>query len=813
MVSIGFALAGGVALYAYVQRDLPSVDVLRDVNLQTPLRVYARDGSLIGLFGEQRRIPLRLDEMPDHLINAFIAAEDARFREHSGIDYWGLLRAAYILFTTGEKRHGGSTITMQLARNFFLSSERTYERKLKEIILAFIIENKFSKEEILALYLNKIFFGHQAYGVGAAAEVYYGKAVDQLTLQEAAMIAGLPKAPSRYNPITDPARALERRNYVLDQMLRLDQVTQKQHAFARDAGVSAKWHRPQLQLEAPYVAEMARTELLKRYGAGIYTDGYEVTTTIAPELQKTANRSLRGQLLRYDRRHGYRGPEARVDEGVLLEDLSVVGDLWPAQVAALKDAAAHLYLGDGTHVIVRKQGYAWARPRVDENTKGNWPRTASDVFRVGDIVRVTFTPQGEWVLAQLPDVEGALVALEARTGRVAALVGGFDFKRSNFNRVVQARRQPGSSFKPFVYSAALEQSYTPASIINDAPIIFSDGTMEVWRPSNYGRKFHGPTRLRRALAHSRNLASINLADAVGLRRIFDHIMKFGFQRDDHPYNLTMALGSGTVTPYELARAYAVFANGGFLVEPRVISSVSRGGETLFETRAAEVCSSCGVKRRAPFADEAAGGLAEHVAAPAAGLDIGGAVPDGAPGGAAKAEGGIDASGAEEMPDPAQPPRIIDVDVAYQMVSMLKDVVRYGTGRKARELQRTDVAGKTGTTNEQYDAWFAGFSPSIVGVSWVGFDDHRPLGRRETGGVAALPMWIDFMRSALAASDEHEYYRSDNIVDARIDPESGLLAPPQMNNAVLETFRSEYLPTRLAPLPDDDSVEDKQKKLF
>lgn len=816
--------------YIYVRNDLPSVDVLKNINLQTPLRVYAADGSLLGLFGEQRRIPLRMEDMPGHLVDAFIAAEDARFQEHSGIDYMGLMRAAYMLLKTGEKRHGGSTITMQLARNFFLSNERTYERKLKEIILALIIEHKFSKDEILALYLNKIFFGHQAYGVGAAAEVYYGKTIDRLTLDEVAMIAGLPKAPSRYNPITNSARALERRNYVLDQMLRLNMITQPEHAVARSAADKAMWHRPQLQLEAPYVAEMVRAELFERYGPGIYTDGYEAMTTIDPGLQEAANAVLRAQLLKYDRRHGYRGAEASMEGGASLDDFSLIGDLWPAQVVALNGKEAHLYLSDGTRVVIGKPGYLWARPYISEDARGNWPLMAADVFQVGDIVRVTLDESGEWVLAQLPDVEGAFVSLKARSGDIAALVGGFDFKRSKFNRVVQAERQPGSSFKPFIYSAALEHGYTPSSIVNDAPIIFSDGSSaEAWRPSNYGRKFHGPTRLRKALAHSRNLASINLADAIGLRRVLEHIMKFGFRRENHPYNLTMALGSGTVTPYELVKAYAAFANGGFLIEPRLITRVRRNGEIVYRSDTSEVCSACDIEHTAPFAEETIRTVSEAEADTATGVEGGGNVEGNDSGDKASttptpsvdvAISATEASAvAGDTGESTLPPRIIDADVAYQMVGMLKDVIRYGTGRKARALKRTDIAGKTGTTNEQYDAWFAGFSPDIVSVSWVGFDDHRPLGRRETGGVAALPMWMDFMRAVsdkyppVKAGDANDYYRSPNIVDARIDPETGLLAHPQMHDALLETFRSEHLPAKFAPPADTPSVDDKRKELF
>lgn len=781
LVSVACAVVAVTGATAYVWRDLPSVDVLANVQFQTPLRIYTSDGSLMALFGEKRRIPLELDELPAPLLQAFIAAEDADFLGHSGVDYAGLVRAAYMLVKTREKRHGGSTITMQLARNFFLGNERTYERKLKEIILALIIERKFSKEEILSLYLNKIFLGHQAYGVGAAAAVYYGKKVGELTLPEAATLAGLPKAPSRHNPITNPERAVERRNYVLGRMHEVGFINEHEHEAARNAPVTARWHRPQLEVHAPYVAEMVRLQMFKDYGTAAYTDGFEAYTTVDSRLQEAANKSVYENLLKYDRRHGYRGPEGRVADGAQLKDFRVIGDMYPAQVVSLDGEHAQLLMDGGVYVVVDKKSYQWARPRIDENRRGAWPQQASDVVAVGDIVRLTPGDEGAWRLTQLPDIQGALVSLEAQTGRLLALTGGFDFRLSKFNRATQAERQPGSSFKPFVYAAALEDGYTPASLITDAPIVVSD-KRTTWRPSNYGRSFKGPVRLRKALAHSSNLAAINLTDAVGLAKVREYARKFGFGDAAMPDDLTMALGSGQVTPYELARAYMVFANGGFLLEPLVVESLLLRGDIVYRAAPPEYCVSCEADASSPTA------VHEE-------MNLAGETPG------------------DESVVRKTARRILAPDVNYQMVSLLKDVIRYGTGKRARVLERDDIAGKTGTTNRQRDAWFSGFAPGVVAVAWVGFDHSAPMGKKEVGGVAALPMWIDYMREALDGVAQRDYYRPENIVDARIDSATGLLAQPRAHDSVVESFRDGHLPKDFAPLPGDEGRRAARKKLF
>lgn len=778
--AFAFFVVAALGSAAYIARDLPSVETLRSVTLQTPLRVYTSDGKLLALFGEKRRIPLRLEDVPPRLLQAFIAAEDADFLSHGGIDYMGLLRAAYMLAKTGEKRHGGSTITMQIARNFFLGNERTFERKIKEIILALKIERQFSKEEILSLYLNKIFLGNQAYGIGAAAEVYYGKKVDDLTLPQAAMIAGLPKAPSRYNPLANRERATERRNYVLRRMFESNFISETDYEEARRAPVSAQWHRAQLEVSAPYVAEMVRAQLIEEFGTRIYTDGFAAWTSVDSRLQTAANKSVYDNLLKYDRRHGYRGPEGRVADGAGLQDFRIIGDLYPAQVISLDDENAQLMMGDGIRVDIGKSAYQWARERIDENRRGAWPQRAADVMAVGDIVRLRLDDKKRWRLSQLPDIQGALVSLDAQTGRVLALVGGFEFRKSKFNRATQAQRQAGSGFKPFVYAVALEQGYTPASMISDAPIVVAEEA-RTWRPSNYSRSFKGPMRLRKALAQSNNLAAINLTDAIGLKTIREGVLKFGFTRDALPDDLTMALGSGQVTPYVLAQAYTAFANGGYALEPHLIKRLELSGEVVYRVEPPEYCPSC--------------------------LPIEASTPT-----ESVADEMVVAEG-DSTTRVRSAQRVLSSDVNYQMVSLLKDVIRYGTGKRARALNRKDIAGKTGTTNNQRDAWFSGFSPDIVTVAWVGFDDFSPMGKKEVGGVAALPMWIDYMREALKDRPQREYYRPPNIVDARIDPDNGLLAQPQAKGSIVESFRSEHVPKRFSPLARELGEASKQNKLF
>ena len=593
---------------------LPDIDTLRDVRMQVPLRIYTHDGSLIAEFGEKRRTPIRIEHTPKKLIEAFIAAEDDRFYQHPGVDWQGIVRAVYVLVSTGEKKEGGSTITMQVARNFFLSREKSYARKLNEIFLALKIERELSKDEILELYLNKIYLGQRAYGVGSAAQVYYGKDVNDLTLAQMAMIAGLPKAPSASNPVSYPKKALQRRTYVLSRMLALGYITQAEYDQANQAPVTASLHSPDVEIEAPYIAEMVRQEMLNRYGEDAYSNGYNVYTTIRDRNQVAANHALRQALLEYDTRHGYRGPEHHVDlaglpdeqaRRQLLETYPTIGNLYPALVTAVRDQSASMYLAGIGPVDVEWDGMSWARPYLTENSRGPAPKTAADILKPGDIVRIREDDKGEWLLSQLPQVEGALVSMDPENGATLALVGGFDFYRSKFNRVTQAKRQPGSSFKPFVYSAALEAGYTAASIINDAPVVFDDpGIEDIWRPENYSGRYFGPTRLRVALYKSRNLVSIRLLHGMGIPFALKQIKKFGYNTDELPHNLSLALGSGAVTPWQHASAYCILANGGYKVQPYFIERIEDvDHKVLFQTDPLVVCRDC--EKQAP-ADGAAG---------------------------------------------------------------------------------------------------------------------------------------------------------------------------------------------------------------
>ncbi len=797
------------AAYLYLAPDLPAVDSLKDVQLQVPLRVYSGDAKLIAEFGEKRRSPISYADTPPEVVHAFLAAEDDRFFSHPGVDYQGLIRAAVHLVRTGEKGQGGSTITMQVARNFFLSSEKTYVRKLNEIFLSLKIERELTKEEILELYLNKIYLGNRAYGVQAASHVYYGVPLKDLTLAQTAMIAGLPKAPSRYNPIANPSRALARRNYVLGRMRDLGYITQEQYARAAAEPATAKFHGQMIEVEAPYVAEMVRAALVNRYGADSYTDGYRVFTTVDARLQKAANEALRNGLLDYDQRHGYRGPEQHLkledypDQDArdrLLDEAGDVGKLLPALVLSVEDKQATVYVGQGKQVTLDWDGLKWARSYVDENRRGPEPEHAGDVLKPGDLVRISQTDEQHWMLSEVPDVAGALVSLDPKDGAIRALAGGFDYYQSKFNRVTQARRQPGSNFKPFVYSAALENGFTPASLINDAPVVFEDPSLEAtWRPENYSGRFYGPTRLREALVHSRNLVSIRLLRAIGIDTAIDYVTRFGFDPNQLPRNLSLALGSATVTPLQLVTGYAVLANGGYKVNPYFIQRIEDDqGNALYQANPATVCTDCSVS-------------AQSDAAPGRGADTAAATPDNPPAvdaAATSPDNASEAQGNAQAAEAAQPgptvtapprhaPRVINVQNAYLMQSMMRDVIRRGTGRRAMQLGRKDLSGKTGTTNEQQDAWFSGFNADLVATAWVGFDQLRPLGRRETGGHAALPVWIDFMKVALDGMPEHKMPEPPGLVTVRIDPQTGLLASGDTQDAVFETFRSDRVPKRMA----------------
>ena len=769
--ALGAAVAIGAAYY-YLEPDLPDIDNLREVRLQVPLKVVGRDGELIAEFGEKRRIPLAYDEFPRRMVQAFLSAEDANFYSHPGVDYRGLLRAGVQLALTGKKKQGGSTITMQVARNFYLTRQKTYTRKLSEIFLALRIEKELSKAEILELYLNKIYLGHRAYGVGAAAQVYYGKTVDELTLAQTAMIAGLPKAPSSFNPLTNPPRALERRDYVLGRMLELGYITRDQHADAVAQPITASRYAPVIDVEAPYVAEMVRGEMVERFGDDAYTGGFTVYTTVVAREQGAANRGVRNALDAYSERHGYHGPEEQIADlptepqalDALLADRPTVGGLRPAIVTAVGDKTASAYLGDGAGVEIGWEQMQWAHKYITSDRRGRAPKSAADILAVGDVIRVRALPaetaddkngdadastaQPVWRLAQIPRAASALVAIDPRDGAIRALVGGYDFYYSKFNRATQAQRQPGSGFKAFIYSAALENGFTPASLINDAPVVFDDPSLEgAWRPENYSGKFFGPTRLREALTKSRNLVSIRLLRSMGIESALAHIANFGFDPALLPDNLSLALGSASVTPLQMASAYAILANGGYRVEPYFIARIDQDGSgTVFESQPRVVCDGC---------------------PPGAGTD-----DDGRP----LAE------------------RVLDARNRYLMYSMMQDVIRRGTATKARALGRKDLAGKTGTTNDQRDAWFNGYNEHIVANAWVGFDDNSKLGRGEVGGKAALPAWMDFMRVALQDVPDREPKMPPGIVSARIDARTGAAAGAGANGAMFEVFRAENVPT-------------------
>ena len=799
------------AAYLYVAPDLPSTDQLRDVQFQVPLRVYTRDGLLMAEFGEKRRTPAAYDAVPPLMIQAFLGAEDDRFFQHPGVDYQGLVRAALELVRTGEKRQGGSTITMQVARNFFLSAEKSYLRKLTEIFLALKIERALDKQEILALYLNKIYLGHRAYGIAAAAQVYYGASLDQLTIPQIAMIAGLPKAPSRDNPISNPERALIRRNYVLSRMHELGALDDTQYQTAIRTPDDARLHTQTSAVEASFAAEMVRAEMVTRYGAEAYTSGLQVYTTLDSQRQQAATNALRGALLEYDQRHGYRGAESHVelttdaDEAHWREALGnypPVGGLPAGLVITVETEQAQVYTMDYGLLNLSWDGMRWARPYLSPNHRGAAPGKPADILKPGDLIRLQNTADGKWQLAQIPEVEGALVSLLPGDGALVALAGGFDFNRSKFNRAVQAERQPGSSFKPFVYSAALEKGYTAASIINDAPVVFDDPSLETtWRPENYSGKFYGPTRLREALVHSRNLVSVRLMRSIGPDFAIEHARRFGFDPARLPRNLSLALGSGSATPLEMARGYAVFANGGYRIKPYLIERVlDANGNTIETAQPLVACTdNC---------DPASS------ATPDAETDTTDAVADNSDNGDPadtdpSMPGNTDVTA---LPPPSLPaPRMLNPQNAYLMSSMMRDVIQRGTGRRARALGRSDLSGKTGTTNDQRDAWFCGFNAALVTTAWVGFDQVHPLGAGETGSRAALPMWIAYMEKALQGVPTAILPPPPGMVTVRIDPNTGLLPAPGQDSSLFETFRVDQVPKQMAEdgaptTPEDTTTE-------
>jgi penicillin-binding protein 1A len=791
------AMLIAAGFYLHLRPGLPAVHQLLDTRLHTPLRIYSSDDKLIAEFGEKRRTPVTIDQIPEKQLQAFLAAEDARFHEHFGVDIIGLGRAAVELASTGQIQSGGSTITMQVARNYFLTRDKTFARKFNEILLSFQIEKELDKATILELYLNKIYLGNRAYGLAAASQVYYGKPVSELELAQMAMLAGLPKAPSAYNPLANPERAKVRRDWILGRMEELDYITTDEYREALSQPLTARYNATQSEVSADYAAEMARAEMVARHGDAAYSDGFRVTLTVNSKDQAAATEALQRGLEAYDQRHGFRGPVGTTDQVPadeetyrgILEAYPRIEELYPVLITSVSDgdnqaAAWSRHLGDG---FIPFETMTWAREFRSTNAMGPEPAKVSDVLSTGDIVYVRRQPaeqepasgegdsadsdvtsmeEGEapviapvaMALSQVPDVQGALVSLEAGTGAIQALSGGYSFEQNKYNRAIQAQRQPGSTFKPFIYLRALEKGMTPATIYNDAPIVQQDSEMEPgWRPQNAGGEFNGPTRLREALYRSRNLVSIRLLQDMGVDDTIAFLDQLKLPTEKLHRDLSLALGSGSMTPMDMARGFAVLANGGYDVQPYLIQSIENSdGNLLYEAPPVILC------------DRNCDQLEKNRPTPVAGF-----------------------------PAIRVAERLADEHAVYILHSMLKDVIKRGTGTGARVLERDDLGGKTGTTNEQKDAWFSGFNHQLATTAWVGFDQPATLGYREFGGTAALPIWVDYMREALDGTPPANMARPDGIVEVKIDPDSGDRAAPEQENAISEIFRADNVPEETA----------------
>jgi len=822
-------VAGVIGAYYYVAPGLPAAETIRDIPLQIPLRIFSRDGHLIEEIGQRRRILITYDDVPAHVINAFIAAEDQRFFVHPGIDYRGVLRALSQLLVTGDIASGGSTLTQQLARSYFLSLEQTAERKFKEASLAVRIEQEFTKEQIMELFLNKMFFGQRAYGVAAAAQVYFNKQLADIDIAEAATLAGVLPAPSRYNPVRSPVNARMRRSYVLGRMLDLGHVTDAEYAMAMDLPMESRLHGAAVELNAPYVAEMVRREMLSRYGEDTYTAGYQVVTSLDSRLQEAGNYALRNGLLEFTRRRGYRGPVTTIELPPELPGLTF--EEWPAEtleildqyapgglslalvVTVNEDSSADIVFRDGTQATIPWQGMSWAKPFIDRETTGPAPETAADVLAAGDVVYVMPTAAGFWALAQLPEAQAAVVSIDPADGAVTSLVGGLDFATSKFNRATQAFRQPGSSFKPFIYSAALEHGNTPATVVDDSPVVIQSSELEtVWRPINYSGRFYGPTRLREALVRSMNLVSVRLLlYETGVGNAVRHIAKFGFGDAALPRNGSLALGGGNATPLDMAQGYAVIANGGFAVNPYVIDAIyGAEGETLYRADPTVVCEPCVAE---PADDFGIDPLQEMTLEEMADIAL---------------SYRPDASISPELfADVNAATRAISAQNAFLIQDMMRDVVLRGTGRRAMVLGRRDLSGKTGTSNDRRDAWFGGFNANLASVVWVGYDDDLPLGPGEEGSRTALPIWIEFIRYGLACVPENKLPMPEGIVSVRIAKSTGCPARAGQSDATFEVFREGHVPecetveelpdifndtTGLGDQPDGES-EEEDESLF
>ena len=750
-----FILVSGLAVSALtvlaitlIYPTLPSLETLTNYHPKQPLRVYSADNYLIGEFGEERRAFIKIDDVPQNLKDAVLAIEDRRFYQHNGIDTTGVIRAIKNN-VTGKAHEGASTITMQVAKNFFTvpGRKRTMIIKIKEALLAIKIEKTFSKDQILELYLNQIYLGQRSYGFAAASQVYYGKPLAKLTLAECAMLAGLPKAPSGYNPFINPKRATERQHAVLRDMHRYGMIDDAKFDEAMQQALKLKTAKQSRDLSADYVAELVRQILYERYQEGIYSSGLKVYTTIIKANQEAANQAVIQGILEYQRRQGYDKAEKAIDLTQLkstdlnagmqlaLDDIDIYGGFIPAIVTEVSAKSVKVFSKTGEQLEITGAGLSLLQKNLNDKDPAN------DKIKAGSVVRI-IKSQDQWNIVQLPEVESALISLNPTDGAVTALVGGFDFNRSKFNHVTQAWRQPGSSFKPFIYSAALEKGFTPASIVEDEPLTISaaeNGSNKIWEPKNFDNHYDGPIRLRTALTKSKNMVSIRVLKRIGARYAQDYITKFGFSRKDHPAYLTMALGAGQATPWGMATGYAVFANGGFKIEPHLISKITDSNDNIIE------------QKQYPRAKETA-------------------------------------------------PRVIDGRNAFLMTSMMRDVVQLGTATRAKVLGRQDLAGKTGTTNNLLDAWFAGFTPGQVAVAWIGYDQPRTLGKDETGAKAALPIWIHYMATALKGTPDVPYSVPDGIMQVKIDPTTGTLISEGEDGMYEYFYHENPPPTAVQDLP-------------
>ena len=793
ITSLAIAILGTSGIYLYLAPNLPVVDDIENIPLQIPLRVYSRDGQLIGEFGDKRRTPIAIEDVPEPFIQAFLAAEDHTFYQHPGISVKHLIRATLQMLMNSSQQTGGSTITQQVAKNYFLTSERKIVRKIREIFLALKIEQQLSKDQILELYVNKIFLGNRAYGIAAAAQTYYGKPVSELSLSQMAMIAGLPKSPSAENPISNPDQAIGRRNWILGRMATLGYIDTQAAEQAIAEPISAQKHQVEVDIDSPYAAEMARKYALKEFGNDAYTAGYRIITSLDGNLQKTAQKAVKNGILAYDQRHGFKGVELHVDElteetkSSTFSELGTIADFIPAIVTQIEDKSIVVELADQQQIeITWESGLSTVRKYKSENKQGSEPEKASDIVKIGDVVRIRQNSEGAWIFSQIPDVEAALIALDPFDGSIIALVGGYDFYKSKFNRATQAARQLGSNIKPFIYSAALNNGFTPATIINDAPIVFDDAQLEsVWRPKGAGT-FRGPTRMREALYLSLNLVSVRILQQLNIKETIEYLTRFGFYRHQLPKDLSLALGSPSFSPLDVATAYATFANGGFKVSPHLIKEVYNGNdELIYKANPALACDPC--EENKPEEELFTGNILEEEISSIEELEM---------------------EDSDVKPEIRQAERIMNERTVFLIDNILQDVTARGTAYKAGStLKRWDIAGKTGTTNNSIDAWFSGYHPNIVTTTWMGFDNNTSLGAREYGGTAALPIWLSFMAEALKNEPILEREPPAGVVSVLIDKETGKRAQPGQENTMFEFIQEELLPTIEA-----DSLENEEENI-